>query len=137
VATREDTRNGAPAAKNTVSSRHGRISNRSPNQKYIAGKNRAHSNTSRAETEMRQKGSRSHGMQTRQTAAGSKESTCSAWRTPRDCDSVTTPKIQEIQRHIIKIPATRRGSLAAEQEMLQAPLAYPQASPPAVAGGGL
>jgi hypothetical protein len=38
------------SSKQTFTSRHGRISNRSPNQKDIAGKNRAHSSRNRVGT---------------------------------------------------------------------------------------
>jgi hypothetical protein len=54
------------SSKHTFTSRHGFISNRSPNQKDIAGKHRADSGTSRAgkaDKKQLQKGSRSHGMQ--------------------------------------------------------------------------
>jgi hypothetical protein len=50
AATREGARNCAPDQQRTFTSRHGRISNRSPNQKDIAGKNRAHSSTNKLET---------------------------------------------------------------------------------------
>jgi hypothetical protein len=37
----------------------------------------------RGQADKKQKGSKSHGMQKRRTAAGSKESMCIAWRTPK------------------------------------------------------
>jgi hypothetical protein len=57
-------------------------------------------------------------MQKRRTSAALKESTCPVH--PRGRNSVTRQEIQEIKPQISRIRAIRRGSLAAEKEMLDA-----------------
>jgi hypothetical protein len=120
------------SSKHTSASRHGRISNRSPNQKDIAGKNRADSSTNRAgksgQEAERVKKPR-HANPTDIHRAERVYMQCLAH--PRSRDSVTRQEIQEIKPQISRIRAVRRGSLAAEEEMLDAaPAAFHKGVPP-------
>jgi hypothetical protein len=69
-------------------------------------------------------------MQKRRTAAGSKESMHNAWRA-RSRNSVIRQEIQKIKPQISRVRALKRGSLAAEEGMLDAaPAAFHQGVPP-------
>jgi hypothetical protein len=120
------------SSKHTFTSRHGRISNRSPNQKDIAGKNRADSNTNRAgksgqEAERVDKPRHAKPTDIRRGERANMQ--CLAH--PLDRDSVTRQEIQEIKPHISRIRAIRWGSLATEREMRDAaPAAFHTGVPP-------
>jgi hypothetical protein len=112
--------------------RHGRISNRSPNEKDIAGKNRADSGANRAgksgqEAERVEKPRHAKPTDSRRAKRVNRQ--CLAHG--RGSDSVTRQEIQEIKPQISRIWAIRRGSLAAEKEMLDAaPAAFHKGLPP-------
>jgi hypothetical protein len=127
------------SSKRAGTSRHGRISNRSPNQKYIVGKNRAHSSTNRAGTS----GEEAERIQEPRNAKAADSRRVEGVNTqrlahPRGSNSVTREKdprelkrIEEIKPQISRTQATRRGGFAAEQEMLDAaPAAFQQGVPP-------
>jgi hypothetical protein len=109
------------SSKHTFTSRHGRISNRSPNQEDIAGKNRADGGTNRAGTsgqEAERVEKPRHAKPTDIRRIKRVNMQCLAY--PRTRDSVTRQEIQEVKPQISRIRAIRRGSLAAEKEMLDA-----------------
>jgi hypothetical protein len=57
------------SSEHTVTSRHGIISNQSPNEQSIRGRNCAHSSTERGEAVRKETGSSSHRRQEQRTAA--------------------------------------------------------------------
>jgi hypothetical protein len=120
------------SSKHTFTSRHGRISNRSPNQKDIAGKNRADSSTNRAgkrgqEAERVKKPRHAKPTDIRRAERVYMQRLAH----PRSHDSVIIQEIQEIEPQISRIRAIRRGSFAAEKEMLDAaPAAFHKGVPP-------
>jgi hypothetical protein len=120
------------SSKHTFTSRHGRISNRSPNRKDIAGKNRADSHTNRAgksrqEAVRVEKPRHAKPMDIRRV----KRLNMQCLAHPRGRDSVTRQEIQKIKPQIIRIRAIRWGSLAAEEEMLDAaPAAFHKGASP-------
>jgi hypothetical protein len=124
------------SSKHTFTSRHVRINNRSPNQKYIAGKNRAdggtnmfvrRAGTSGQEAERVEKPRHAKAVDIRTVKRVNMQ--CLAH--PRGRDSVTRQDIQEIKPQSSRIRAIRRGSLAAQKEMLDAvPAAFHKGVPP-------
>jgi hypothetical protein len=124
------------SSKHTFTSRHGRISSRSPNQKDIVRKNRAHSNRKRAGTS----GQEAERIQEPRHAKAA--DICRVKRVNMQRlahlsgrDSVTRQEIQEIKPQISEIRARRRGSLAAEEDMLDAaPAACHKGVPPSNIG---
>jgi hypothetical protein len=106
------------SSKHTFTSRHDRISNRCLNQKEIAGKNRAHSSRNRAGTS----GQEAERIQEPRHAQAAdirkvKRVITQCMAHSRDRESVTR---QQIKPQIGRIQALRRGSLAAEEETLDA-----------------
>jgi hypothetical protein len=105
----------------SVTSRHGRISNRSPDQKNVVNKNRAHSSTNRAGTS-REEAERikepwhANGADNRRVTGVNMQRLAH----PRGIDSVTSSTLQKIKPQISRIRASRRGSAAAEKAMLDA-----------------
>jgi hypothetical protein len=133
AATRAGTSNCAPGQQQTsVHQQDSRMSNRSPNQKDIAGKNRTHSSTNRTGTS----GQEAERIQEPRHAETADSRRVKGVRMQRlahqhGSDSVTRRKIQEIKPQIRRIQASRRGSLAAEQEMPDAaPATFYQGAPP-------
>jgi hypothetical protein len=108
-----------------VPHRHGRISNTCPNQKDISGKNRAHSSTNRKRGDKHTRSRKDPGAMACKSGERpqGQRSQHAAQAHPPGNDSITRQKVQEIKPQISKIRATRRGCLAADQEMLDAALA--------------
>jgi hypothetical protein len=120
------------SSKHTFTSRHGRISNRSPNKKYVAGNNQADSGTTRAGTS----GQEAERVEEPRNATAAdirrvKSVNMQRLAHVRSRDSVRRQEIQEIKPQSSRIGATRRESLAAEEEMLDAaPAAFHKGVPP-------
>jgi hypothetical protein len=131
-------REGAQATVHQTSSKHGftsrhcRISNTQPNQKDITGKKRAHSKRIRAGTS----GQEAEWIQEpghAKVADICRVKRVNMQRLAHVCSrhSVTRHEIQEIKPQISRIWALKRGSLATEEEMMNAaPAAFNKGSPP-------
>jgi hypothetical protein len=121
------------SSKLTGTSRHGRSCNRSPNQKDIAGKNRAHSSTNRVgtsgpETERIQEPRHARTLEHRK---GKRVNMQCLEHARGSCKSFRRDEIQETKPHTDRIRASRRKGLAAGKEMLDAALAaFHQGVPP-------
>jgi hypothetical protein len=82
ASTKEDATVHQASSKHTGTSGHGHISSRILSSKHIAGKNRVHSNTNTAGTSGEEaERIQELGHAKAEDCPGSKESTCSAWRT--------------------------------------------------------
>jgi hypothetical protein len=103
------------SSKHTFTSRHGRISNRCPNQQDITGKNRAHSNRNRAGTSG-QEAERIQEPRHAKTADSRRVKSVNMQRLAQVHSrySVIRQEIQKIKPQISRIWALQRGSLAAE-----------------------
>jgi hypothetical protein len=140
-------------SKHTFTSRHGRVSDRSPNHGTFA---KGHNRQELCRQQHKQSGDK----RTRSRKGLCPRSFCmprlqeqrhanavdirrvkrvnmQCLVHPRGRNSVTRQKIQEIKPQILRIRAIRRGSLAAEKEMLDAaPAAFHQGVPPSSICGG-